>query len=175
MGREISEKGLHLVIAFEGFSPKAYKCPAGVWTIGYGHTGGVVEGATINSKEALQVLRNDMKVAEGYVSRLVKVPLNDNQFDALVSWTFNLGPGALSASTLLKRLNTGDYASVPNEMVRWANIQDPKTGQMTPLPGLLRRRRAEAALWNLPADAPTTAGNVVATPHPDDEDHLYGA
>ena len=88
---------------------KAYKCPAGKWTIGYGHTGkDVYEGKVITEEGAVQLLRQDLKIFENAVKRNVKVNLTQNQRDALISWTFNLGSGSLKDSTMLKELNKGN-------------------------------------------------------------------
>ena len=137
----ISEYGLDLIKHFEGCELQAYKCPANVWTIGYGHIKGVSEGMTITQEEAEQMLKDEMAEYEGYVNKLVTVELNQNQFDAMVSWVYNLGGGNLKASTLLKVLNAGDYAGVPAQMMRWN-----KAGGKV-LEGLTRRRQAEADLF----------------------------
>lgn len=147
MNRTINTAGLSLIMHFEGFRQNAYRCPAGVWTIGYGHTGGVTPGQSVSPAQAEELLRNDLADAEAAVARLVRVPLNENQFAALVSFAFNSGAGSLRNSTLLHRLNQGDYAAVPAELRRWVNVRDRKTGQLIPLPGLVRRRNAEAELW----------------------------
>lgn len=143
---QISQRGLDLIKEFEGFMGTAYVCPAGVPTIGYGTTlidgKPVVLGTTITEAKANEVL--EKQVNERYaaaVNRLVTVPLNQNQFDALTSFTYNLGEGALASSTLLRLLNQGDYASVPAQMMRWT-----KAGGVD-LPGLVRRRKAEADLF----------------------------
>lgn len=138
--------GIALIQQFEGRRLEAYKCPAGVWTIGYGHTSAagkpeVKPGLVITKQEANDILVRDLVRYEDAVDRLVKVPLTQNQFDALVSFTFNVGEGALAKSTLLKRLNAGDYNAVPAELMKWT-----KAGGKE-LPGLVRRRRAECAMW----------------------------
>ena len=138
---ETSKIGLDLIKHFEGCELEAYKCPAGVWTIGYGHTKGVYEGQTITEEEAEQMLKDELVEYEGYVNNLVTVGLNQNQFDAMVSWVYNLGGGNLKASTLLKVLNSGNYAGVPEQMLRWN-----KAGGKV-LEGLTRRRQAEADLF----------------------------
>ena len=138
---QIGQEGLNLIKHFEGCELQAYKCPAGVWTIGYGHIKGVSEGMTITQDEAEQMLIDEMAEYEGYVNKLVTVELNQNQFDAMVSWVYNLGGGNLSASTLLKVLNAGDYDGVPAQMMRWN-----KAGGKV-LEGLTRRRQAEADLF----------------------------
>ena len=89
---EISQEGLALIKKFEGCELEAYKCAAGVWTIGYGSTKGVKEGDSISQEDADKLLTHEMKEYEGYINDLVEVDLEQNQFDALVSWVFNLGP-----------------------------------------------------------------------------------
>ena len=137
----ISEEGLSLIKKFEGCRLEAYKCSGGVWTIGYGHTENVNEGDTITQEKADKLLKSDIESFEVYVNYSVMVELDQGQFDALVAWTFNLGPGNLRESTMLKKLNEADYTSVPNEMKRWN-----KAGGKT-LDGLIRRRNAEALLF----------------------------
>ena len=97
-----SQEGLALIKKFEGCKLKAYKCSAGVWTIGYGHTAGVKEGDVISQPEADKLLEEDIAKFEDYVNDNVIVELNEGQFDALVAWTFNLGVGNLRSSTMLK-------------------------------------------------------------------------
>ena len=138
---KISQEGVNLIKHFEGCRLEAYKCPAGVWTIGYGHTKGVKEGDAIEQEAAEAFLIEDLEAFEQAVARLVKVPLTQQQFDALVSFTFNLGAGNLAASTLLRKLNNYQYAEVPEQMMRWVRAG----GQV--LDGLVRRRAAEAALF----------------------------
>ena len=133
-------KGIDLIKHFEGCELEAYKCPAGVWTIGYGHIKGVKEGMTITEHQAEEMLKSELNEYEGYINNLVTAELNQNQFDAMVSWVYNLGGGNLKASTLLKVLNAGDYAGVPAQMMRWN-----KAGGKV-LEGLTRRRQAEADL-----------------------------
>ncbi len=138
---EISEEGIELIKKFEGCRLKAYKDAVGVWTIGYGHTKEVKEGMEITAKEAEQMLLEELKEYCNYVNKAVKAPLEPNQFDALVSWTYNLGPSNLNESTMLKVLNKEDYKQVPSEIKRWN-----KAGGKT-LEGLVRRREAEALLF----------------------------
>ena len=136
-----SQEGLELIKKFEGCKLKSYKCPAGVWTIGYGHTEDIKEGDIVSPEEANKLLRADVFKFEEYVTDNVIVNLTQNQFDALVAWTFNLGVGNLRNSTMLKKLNNADYTSVPFEMKRWN-----KAGGKT-LDGLVRRRQAESLLF----------------------------
>ena len=136
-----SKEGLALIKKFEGCRLEAYRCSANVLTIGYGHTGGVLETDVITQDDADKLLEEDIAKFENYVNDNVIVELNQSQFDALVAWTFNLGVGNLRSSTMLKKLNESDYASVPFEMRRWN-----KAGGKT-LDGLIRRRKAESLLF----------------------------
>jgi len=143
--RRINKAGLQLIKDFEGLKLTAYKCPAGVWTIGYGSTGPHVRpGMTITPREASELLTADLLRFERAVTRLVKMPLNDNQFAALVSFAFNVGEAALEKSTLLKHLNAGRIAMAAQEFLRWN-----KAGGKV-LAGLVRRREAERLLFNTP-------------------------
>lgn len=137
----INEAGLNLIKDFEGCRLKAYLCPAGVWTIGYGHTQGVKPDMVINQLQAERFLRQDLKRFEDAVTSLVKVPITPNQFSALVSFAYNVGTGALYDSTLLRKLNKKDYKGAANEFLRWN-----KAGGKV-LPGLTRRRLAEKDLF----------------------------
>lgn len=145
--RDISPDGLLLIKSFEGLYLTAYRCPAGVWTIGYGHTGlrhgdgSVRAGRVISKDEAELLLRIDMDYFEGKVVSLVKVPLNADQFAALVSFAFNVGEGELKGSTLLRKLNAGDYTGAADQFLRW----DKANGKT--LRGLTRRRRSERKLF----------------------------
>ena len=146
MTRKINQAGLDIIKHFEGFEPMAYLDPIGIPTIGYGHIAGVTHQdvqnqRTVNEAEAEQLLREDIAVAESAVERLISVAMNDNQFSALVSFTFNLGEGNLKSSTLRRRLNRGEYDAIPYEMCRWV-----KAAGRT-LPGLVRRRIAEGGLF----------------------------
>ena len=137
-----SQKGIDLIKRFEGFSPTAYLCPAGVWTIGYGHTAGVREGDSVDEDTAEDFLREDLADAEGAVEKHVKVPLKQWQFDALVSFTFNLGAGNLYNSTLLKKVNRNpDDPAIRQEFGKWVHAG----GRV--LPGLVERRKAEADMY----------------------------
>jgi lysozyme len=137
----ISQEGISLIKKFEGCELEAYQCAAGVWTIGYGSTKDVKEGDTLTQKEADNLLLHEMQEYEGYIKELIKVPLKQNQFDALVSWVFNLGPANLKASTMLKFLNAGDYHLIPSQIKKWNKAN----GKV--LEGLIRRREAEALMF----------------------------
>jgi len=137
----ISEEGLSLIKKFEGCELKAYRCAANVLTIGYGTTKGVTEDMEITKEEAESLLKEEMHEYEGYINDMVKVPLEQHQFDAMVSWVFNLGSGNLSSSSLLKKLNNSEYDEVPAQIKRWN-----KAGGKV-LDGLIRRREAESLLF----------------------------
>lgn len=152
MARKINSAGLKLVQKFEGLKLDAYLCPAGVWTIGYGHTKGVKKGDKITQAEADKILAQDLSQCGEQVEKSVRVPLHDNQFAALASFVFNAGYGSLLSSTLLRRLNNGDYDCVPSELCKWVKATNPKTGKKVTLSGLVKRRAAEGQLW-LDADS----------------------
>lgn len=141
-----SPAAYELIKAHEGLRLNAYRDPVGVWTIGYGHAGKDVRaGQSITVYQALDLLKLDMDKAAAAVNRRVKVPLNQGQFDALVSFVFNLGEGRLAESTLLQKLNGGDYAAAANELLRWN--KSTVNGRKVALRGLTRRREAEKALF----------------------------
>lgn len=137
-------KAVELVKGFEGFSPKAYLCPAGVPTIGYGHTGNIKPTDTITQQEAEELLKKDLEKFESGVKKAVKVPLNENQLAALVSFTYNVGLGAFNNSTLLKQLNEGHYDLAADQLLRWTKAAGKE------LKGLVRRRAAERAVFLTP-------------------------
>ena len=140
--KSISQKGLEFIASFEGLRLEAYwDSYGGVWTIGYGHTGGVYKGQKITKQQALNYLRSDCQSAANAVNKYVKVSIKQYQFDALVSFTFNLGSGSLTSSSLLKYLNQGKIQAAANEFPKWCHA-----GGKT-LPGLVRRRNAEKALF----------------------------
>lgn len=136
-----SDRGIELIKRHEGSVLTAYKCPAGVWTIGYGHTGNVSEGMVIDEARAEQLLRDDLKTAEDAVNKQ-RLNLNQNQFDALVSFVFNVGTGNFKNSTLLRKakFNEND-PSIAAEFRKW------KYGGGRVLPGLIKRREDEAQLY----------------------------
>lgn len=135
-------KGVALIKQFEGLVLKVYKDAVGLPTIGYGHLIKAGEKfTTLTEAEAESLLKSDLKQFEDCVAKVVTVPLNQNQFDALVSFAFNLGCANLKSSTLLKKLNAGDFAGAANEFLRW----DKAGGKV--LVGLTRRRTAEKTLF----------------------------
>ena len=139
----VTEKGLELIKKFEGFVPSEYVCPAGKRTIGYGHVVRETESfpPELTKREAEELLKEDLGAAEEAVIRFVDVPLTPNQFDALVSFVFNVGAERFKRSMLLRRLNAGDYAGAAKEFLQWVY------GNGQKLEGLVRRRRAEKALF----------------------------
>ena len=145
--RHMTDQGLALIKRFEGFSATPYLCPAGWWTIGWGAIRGLdgqpVTAATppVTEEEAETLLRRDAALAERAVLRLITVPISDGRFDALTSFAFNLGGGALQRSTLRSKVNREDHAYVPDEFRKWV------WGGGHKLPGLIRRREAEAILY----------------------------
>lgn len=142
MAREVNEAGVRLVQEFEGCRLDAYRCPAGVPTIGYGATGPDIRmGMVWTQEQADARLVEDLaRFADG-VERLVEVDLSDNQFAAIVSFAFNVGLGAFRDSTLLRKLNAGDYLGAADQLPRW------NKGGGRVLPGLTRRRAAERDLF----------------------------
>ncbi|MFJ2455290.1 lysozyme [Pseudomonas protegens] len=137
----ISQRGVALIKSFEGLRLSSYQDSVGVWTIGYGTTRGVTAGMRITADQAERMLQNDISRFEPDLDRLVKVPLSQNQWDALMSFTYNLGATNLASSTLLKLLNGGDYAGAADQFPRWNKAG----GQV--LAGLTRRRAAERAMF----------------------------
>jgi len=144
--RHITKRGINLIKRFEGFEPEIYLDAAGLPTIGYGHLlrSGEAEmfknGITPEAGEALLI--KDVLSAEQAVLRLIRVPLTDGQFDALVSFTFNLGSGALQRSTLRRKVNHEEHDEVPEQFMRWVWAGGRR------LRGLVRRREAEATLYH---------------------------
>jgi lysozyme len=154
---EISENGLAMIRYWEGCELEAYQDGGGVWTIGYGHTAGVREGDVWTQEQADDALAGDaVSIAQDPVNTLVTVPLSQNQFDSLGDFTYNLGEGNLSESTLLAMLNAGDYAGAQAQFPRWNQI----AGQ--PSQGLTNRRNAEANLFGTP-DGDTAAATAAIT------------
>ena len=137
---KVSEDCINLVSKFEGFSGKAYKCPAGVWTIGYGHTEGVKPNDTITQEKAKELLNEELNSFSERVASML-ITATQSQFDALVSFAYNLGTGALRGSTLLKLHNAGKYTEAKAEFGKWTRAAG------VVLNGLVKRRAAEAELY----------------------------
>ena len=138
----VSKVGVDLIKQFEGCKLRAYRDAVSVLTCGWGSTGPDIRDDTVWTQEqADKRLMTHLELVEGCLARNVKVPLNQNQFDALACWVYNLGCGNFMRSTLLRKLNEGDYAAVPDQIRRWT-----RAGTQV-LAGLTRRREAEAALF----------------------------
>lgn len=140
---DASPQALALIAAFEGFAATPYRCPAGILTIGYGHAVRPGEDYShgISEAQAMALLATDAAAAAQAVVRLIDVPLRDQQRDALVSFTFNLGAGALQRATFRRAIRRGEHEAVPAQLMRWVYAG----GRV--LPGLVRRRQAEGWLY----------------------------
>jgi len=138
-----SELGIAFIKQFESLRLYPYKCSGGWWTIGYGHAISRLEQPKwiISEEEADRILEKDLDVTERAISRLIRVALNQNQFDALSSFTFNLGSGALQRSTLRQKINRGEYSDAADEFNRWVLAAGRR------LAGLVRRRMAERLMF----------------------------
>lgn len=141
MAQVTSPQGLESIKQHEGMKFKAYQDPVGIWTIGFGHTGNVKPGDKITPEQAHELLVKDVATAERCVRQNVTVSLTQGQFDALVSFTFNLGCGRLRTSTMLRLLNEGDYEGAAEQLPRWN-----KAGGKV-WPGLVRRREDERQMF----------------------------
>lgn len=136
------QKGIELIKKYEGYKPTSYICPAGKETIGYGHVIKPQENfRAITQQEAEEILQEDLIIAENAISRFIKAKLIQEQFDALVSFTFNLGASNLEKSTLRNKINNLDYAAAPAEFNKWCFTDGKK------LAGLIVRRKEEADLF----------------------------
>ena len=141
--RQITDRGVALIKRHEGFVAAPYRCPAGYLTVGYGHV--LLPGERfeegVNERQAEQLLEADVRQAEQAVLRLITAPLADGQFDALVSFTFNVGAGALQRSTLRACVNDSRHDDVPDQLMRWVWAGGRR------LKGLVARRADEAAMY----------------------------
>lgn len=162
----VSQSGVMLVKKFEGLHKKtaegdvrAYRCPAGRWTIGWGHTRGVKSGMRATVAQCESFLQEDLNEAGAIVNRHVSVPLTQQQFDALASFVFNLGAGNFQSSTLLRKLNQGLYEEIPEQIMRWNKAR--VEGELQPLKGLTRRRTAEAALFAMDVPLADEGGDLM--------------
>lgn len=142
----MTEQADDLIKSFEGLKLKAYQDSVGKWTVGYGHTKGVTPGMRISIEQAERYLAEELAVIEDEILTLVKVPLNENQLAALESFIYNLGIGAFAGSTMLRMINKGDYENAAVQFKFWIHAK----GKI--LPGLIKRREAEAKLFLTPED-----------------------
>lgn len=146
----MSKKAVELIKEFEGCRLLAYRCPKGIWTIGYGHTGPVAgPGVKISQEEAERLLSIDVAMAELSLRKICKVPLLETEIAALISLIFNIGPSAFSTSTLLKCIVSGDFVKAADEFLRWDKVTKIINGvkHVETLPGLTRRRQRERLLF----------------------------
>lgn len=145
----LNVKGVEIIKEMEGFRAKKYICPAGKPTIGYGHVirnnEKYLENAELTKYEATKLLLSDAAIAERELLQSVNVPLNENQKSALISFIYNLGITKFNKSTLLKKLNAGDYQGAADELLRWTKAY--VGGQKVELPGLVKRRKLERGLF----------------------------
>ena len=147
-----SQSGIDLIKRFEGLELEAYQDIAGVWTIGYGHIETAKPGMRITEREAEALLQRDLKPREQAVGRIVSVPLNQNEFDALVSFVYNVGVEAFRRSTARRRLNNNDRIGAADALTWWNKAT--VGGVLREVTGLTRRRAAERALFLTPANPP---------------------
>lgn len=157
-----NQAGIDLIKRFEGLRLTAYRDSGGIWTIGYGHIGGISEGDVITEDQAEQFLREDLEMAEYTIGSTVTADLNPNQFSALASLIYNIGIGKFAHSSMRQLLNAGDFEAAAGEFHKWANAG----GQA--LPGLVRRRQAEEELFRRPvkplAQSKTIKAGAIAVP-----------
>lgn len=145
--RKINQAGIALILHYEGFSATPYRCPAGVWTIGFGSTrtpqGKLVTQTTppLDREMAMLWLEGGLRHAEQNILRLITAPLSPNQFSALVSFGYNVGSGNMAASTLRQCVNRLDYDKAAGEFLRWNKVAG------RPLKGLTARRQQERLLF----------------------------
>lgn len=138
---------LNYIKSFEGLKLEAYQCPAGIWTIGYGTTKGVIKGMKITKARAEELFLRDVQDAEDEVLEHTKVPLTDYQLSALTSFTYNLGEGKLIKSSLLSALNAGNYKLAANKFLDYCKARDKRTKKLVVLQGLKDRREAEKKIF----------------------------
>lgn len=141
---KISENGIELIKEFEGYKSEAYQCTSGVWTIGYGHTKNVQKGDTCSVEEATEFLKQDVEIAERAINQLVKVELNQNQFDAILSFVYNIGRENFKHSSMLKFLNSAHFPLAAGQFDRWVYSRSNKSQ------GLINRRAKEKELFLKP-------------------------
>ena len=188
MQMKMSSAGVQMLVALEGIDTTIYSDVVGIPTIGVGHVltqseraSGKIELSSgevldirngLTQAQVMNLMLDDVAQREGYVNDLVKVDLEQYQFDALVSWVFNVGLGAMRNSTLLRRLNSGEYDAVPEELRRWT--KGTINGKKQTIRGLVNRRNTEIAMWLGQNPQANTAGQD-ARPDYYVDDHDYGA
>lgn len=141
-----SDKAIELIKKYEGLSLKAYKDYGGIWTIGYGHTRTAKYGMTITKEQAEELLRKDVETFEKELNAVVKVPLTQNQFDALISFVYNIGISKFKNSKVLKLINDKRFDEAAEELLKW-NKAINQFKQYVVVPGLVRRRKDEYLLF----------------------------
>jgi lysozyme len=147
-GKPVRIQNIDHIKKWEGLRLNAYlPTPNDKWTIGYGHTKTAHKGMVITEARAEELLRQDIAWVEAAILKLVLVPLTQNQFDALGGLIYNIGEGAFSRSTVLKRLNAKDYQGAAEAFMMWTKQRDKKTGKMSILQGLVNRRKDEMELF----------------------------
>ncbi|MEM6627059.1 MAG: lysozyme [Pseudomonadota bacterium] len=161
----ISRKGLELIKSFEGFRPRAARLADGRWTIGYGHVRSARKGAQVSKRDAEHLLRYDLQRIEAAVTEWTLTPLNQNEFDALVSLVFNISPGQFRDSEVVRRLNAGDHIAAANAFDAWRRAR--VNGRLIVVDALVRRRTAEKALFLEPIDRRPAAPTPIITPEID--------
>lgn len=160
---------------YEGLFLKSYKDPGGVWTIGYGTIGKEAKaGRRITKKTATKLLAKELKKTESYVRTYVDIPINQNQFDALVSFVYNVGSGHFRDSTLRKLLNRGQFTAAAGQFSRWNNQKSVETGEWLKLNGLTHRRQSEAALFLSTIDPEVDDSRIMPSPIQTDIDLTDG-
>lgn len=159
--KEVSKNGVALIKHFEGFSATKYDDGVGVMTIGYGHAIKKTEvfNKPISMQEAEAILVKDLAAVDAAISKWVTVPLNQNQYDAIGSFIFNLGAGSFAGSTLLKKLNAKDYEGASKEFIRWNKGRI--KGVLVEMPGLTRRRLAEQKLFTTGPEVQDPLKNIL--------------
>lgn len=146
--RYLCQEAVELVKSFEGFRPKPYLCPAGKWSLGFGHTHGVTANTPpVTREQAVKLLEDDLAEFGKGVSKLLDVPTKFNEFGALVSLAYNIGLGNFGSSTLLKKVNARDFFGAADQFLVWNKARNPKTKKLEVLAGLTKRREAERRLF----------------------------
>lgn len=173
MARTTSLSGEALIKKWEGFFSRRYLDPVGVPTIGYGTIQNkklgiyITRGMTVTKDEATQLMRKELRWAEKFVLKKIKVPLKQHQFDAIMSFVYNLGVGNFSRSTLLKKLNRGDYEGAAEQFSRWVWATDRRMKRRVKLRGLVNRRRDEAKMFRGESVARVPDAKVIPLPKQD--------